>query len=86
MKFQAERVGNVYMLRHLKVTVGVLQLSSASRSEVVEQSETTMVSSSDVHFYPQKKIRTRRRRQIQIVTPMVEQILINPAWIKEIIG
>ena len=61
MKFQAERVGDVYMLRNSEVTVDRLQLSLASRSEVVEQSETMMVSSSDVHFYPQKKIRTRRR-------------------------
>ena len=34
--FQAERVGNVYMLRNSEVIVGGLQLSSASRSEVVE--------------------------------------------------
>ena len=38
--FQAERVGNVYMLRNSKVTVGRLQLSSASEAAVVEQSET----------------------------------------------
>ena len=38
VKFQAERVGNVYMLRNSEVTVGGLQLSSASRSEVMEQS------------------------------------------------
>ena len=46
--FQAERVGNVYMLRNLEVTVGELQLSSTSKVVVVEQSETTMDSSSDV--------------------------------------
>ena len=36
VKFQAERLSNVYILRNLKVTVDALQLSSASRSEVVE--------------------------------------------------
>ena len=36
VKFQAERVGNVYMLRNSKVTVGGLQLSSASKSAAVE--------------------------------------------------
>jgi len=56
VKFQAERVGDVYMLRNSKVTVGGLQLSSASRSEVVEQSETMMVSSSDVQFYPDGRL------------------------------
>jgi len=35
-KFQAKRVGNVYMLRNSEVTVGGLQLSLASRFEVVE--------------------------------------------------
>ena len=48
VKFQAERVANVYMLRNSKVIVGGLWLSSASRLDVVEQSETTMVSSSEV--------------------------------------
>jgi len=46
--FQVERVDNVYMLRNLEVTVGGLQLSSASKAVVVKQSETTMDSSSDV--------------------------------------
>ena len=41
--FQAERVGNVYMLQHSKVTVGGLQLSSVSEAAAVEQSETMMV-------------------------------------------
>jgi len=36
--FQAERVGNVYMLWNSEVTVGGLQLSSASKVVVVEQS------------------------------------------------
>jgi len=40
----------------LKVTVGELQLSSTSRSKVMEQSETTMVSSSDVQFYPEGRL------------------------------
>ena len=48
MKFQAERVGNVYMLQNLKVIVSGLQLFSASKATVVEQSENMMVSSSDV--------------------------------------
>jgi len=34
--FQAKRVGNVYMLRNSEVTVGELQLSSASKAVVVE--------------------------------------------------
>ena len=46
--FQAECVGNVYMLRNSEVTVGGLQLSSVSVAVVVEQSETTMDSRSDV--------------------------------------
>jgi len=50
------RVGNVYMLRNSKVTVGGLQLSSASKAVVVEQSETTMDSSSDVQLYPQGRL------------------------------
>ena len=36
VKFQVEHVGNVYMLQNSEVTVGGLQLSLASRSEVVE--------------------------------------------------
>jgi len=39
-----------------EVTVCGLQLSSASKAEVVE-SKTTMVSSSDVHFYPEERLR-----------------------------
>ena len=50
--FQVERVGNVYMLRNSEVIVGGLQLSSVSKAVVVEQSETTMDSSSDVQLYP----------------------------------
>ena len=48
MKFQAERVGNMCMLQNLKVTVGGLQLSSALKAAVVQQSETMMVSNSDI--------------------------------------
>ena len=51
--FQAKRVGNVYMLQNSEVTVGRLQLSSASEAAVVKQLETTMVLSSDVQFYPE---------------------------------
>jgi len=51
--FQAEYVGNVYMLQNLKVTVGGLQFSLASKAVVVEQSEITMDSSLDVQLYPE---------------------------------
>ena len=34
----------------------LIELSSASRSEVVEQSETMTVSSSDVQFYPERRL------------------------------
>ena len=51
VKFQAERVGNVYMLRNSKITIGGLQLSSTSKSAIVKQSETTIVSRSDVQLY-----------------------------------
>ena len=54
--FQAERVGNVYMLQNLEVIVGGLQLSSASKPVVVEQSETTMNSSSDIQLYPEGRL------------------------------
>jgi len=57
VNFQAERVGDVYMLRNLEVIVDELQLPSASRSKVVEQSDTIMVSSSDVQFHPEGRLR-----------------------------
>ena len=44
------------MLRNSEVTVGGLQLSSASKAIVVEQSKTTMDSSSGVQLYPHKQI------------------------------
>jgi len=56
VKFQAERVGNVYMLRNSEVTVGRLQLSSALKAAIVKQSETTMILSSDVQLYPEKRL------------------------------
>ena len=56
MKFQAERVDNVYMLRNSEVTVGGLQLSLASKAVNIEQSETTMDSSSDVQLYPKGRL------------------------------
>ena len=56
VKFPAERISNVYMLQNSEITVGGLQLSSTSRSEVVEQSETTMVSRSDVQFYSESRL------------------------------
>ena len=55
--FQAERVGNVYMLRNSVVTVGELQISSASKAMIVEQSETTMDSSSDDQLYLEERLR-----------------------------
>ena len=54
--FQAERVGNVYMLRNSEVTIGGLQLSSASKMVIVEQSETTINSSSHVQLYPEGRL------------------------------
>ena len=44
------------MLRNSEVTVGGLQLSSASKAIVVEQSETTMDSSSGVQLYPVERL------------------------------
>ena len=43
VKFQGKRVGNVYVLQNSKVTVGGLQLSSASKAVVVEQSELSLI-------------------------------------------
>ena len=64
-----------------------MQLSSASRSEVVEQSKTTMVLSSDVQFYPKGRLRLDvAGAQAQIITHVLEQILINSVQIKEIVG
>jgi len=53
--FQAERVSNVHMLKNSKVTAGGSQLSSASEVTVVEQSETMIVSSSDVQLHPKER-------------------------------
>jgi len=75
--FQADRVGNVYMLQNSKITVCRLQLSSASKAMVVKQSETMMDSSSDVQLYPEGKLGLGVQQGIQIVTPIVEQILID---------
>jgi len=57
VKFQAERDGDVYMSQNLIVTVGRLQLSSASEAAVMEQLETMMVSSLDVQLYPEERLR-----------------------------
>ena len=54
--FQAKRVSNVYMLRNSEVTVGELQLSSASKAVVVEQSESMIDLSSDVQLYPEERL------------------------------
>ena len=56
VKFQAERVGNVYMLQNSVITVGGLRLSLASKAEVVEQSQTMMVSRSGVQLYPEERL------------------------------
>ena len=44
------------MLQNSEDTVGGLQLSSASKVTVVEKSETTMVLSSDIQFYPKDRL------------------------------
>jgi len=44
------------MLRNLDVTVGRLQLSLASKAVVVEQSEITMDSSSNVQMYQEGRL------------------------------
>ena len=56
VKFKAESVGNVYILQNSEVTVGGLQLSSASKLVVVEQLETTMDLNSDVQLYPEGRL------------------------------
>ena len=55
--FQAERVGNTYMLRNSEVTVSGLQLSSSLKVVVVEQLETTMDSSLHGHLYLEGRLR-----------------------------
>jgi len=75
----------VYMLRNSEVTVAGLQLSSTSEVVVVEQLETMMALSSDVQLYPEERLRLGTQ-QFQIVTFIVEQILLNLMWIKEIVG
>ena len=72
------------MLQNSEVTVGGLQLSSALKSGD-EQSKTTMDSSSDVQLYPEDSLGLGANKIVQIVTPMVEQILISLVWIKEIV-
>ena len=44
------------MLWNLEVTVGGLQFFSALKAVTVEQSETTMDSSSDVQLYPEGRL------------------------------
>ena len=56
VKFQAEGVSNVYMLQNSEVTVSELQLSSASEALIVKQSESMMVSNSDVQLYPEERL------------------------------
>ena len=48
-----------------------------------------MVSSSDVQFYLERRLGLggqAHNEKFQIVTLILKQILINPTWIKEIIG
>ena len=52
--FQAERIGNMYMLQNSEVSVGGLQLSSASEVAVVEQSETTMFQTQMFSYTPKR--------------------------------
>jgi len=63
VKFQAERVNNVYMLRNSEVTIGGLQLLSASRSKDVEQSKTSMALSSDVQFYLEGRLKLSAQQE-----------------------
>ena len=76
-KFQVKHVGSVYMSQNSNITVGGLQLSSASKAAIVKQSETTIVSSSDVQLYLKERLRLGIQQVTQIVTPMMEQILRN---------
>ena len=57
MMIQDKRDGNVYMLRNSEVTVGGLQLFLTSKAAIVKQSETMIVSSSEVQLYPKKRLR-----------------------------
>ena len=77
------------MLRNSEATIGGLQLSLASYSKVMKQSKTTIVSSSNDQFYPESRLGldgAGHNKQVRIVTPMVEQILINLVWINDIVG
>jgi len=86
VKFQAERVDNVYMLRNSKVTVSGLQLSSASKATVVKQSETMIVSSWDVQLYPEERLGTMRATRKFRRYSYDETNSHKSVWIKEIIG
>ena len=71
VKFQVKCVGDVYILQNSKITIGGLQLLSASRSEIVDQSETTMVSNSDVQFYPESRLGLLAQRPSTLVLMMI---------------
>ena len=75
--FQAERIGNMYMLRNSEVTIDGLELSSASKMVIVEQSGTTMDSSSDVQLYPKGRLGLGAQQGSPDRSPMTEQILID---------
>jgi len=44
-----------------------------------------MVSNSDVQLYPKERLGLGANKVVQIITPMVEQVFINPLCIKEIV-
>jgi len=47
-----------------------------------------MVLSSDVQFYPKSRLRLgcAGDKKVQIITLLIEQILINPTWIRRSLG
>jgi len=75
--FQAECIGNMYMLWNSAVTVCGLQLSSASKAVVVEQSETTIDLSSNIQLYPEGRLGLGVQQGSPDRYAMVEQILID---------
>ena len=75
--FQAESVSNVYMLRNSEVTISGLQLFSASKVVVVEQSATMMDSSSDVQFYSEGRLGLGAQQGSPNRYSIVDQILID---------
>ena len=52
----------------------------------MEQSEITTDSSTDVQLHPKNRLGLDAQQSSPIVTLMVEQILINPVWIRRSLG